>query len=295
MPATPLLPETERDLHSQRMLVHHGLLEGDITRDHVRTARHAYLANCSYLDEMTGKLLDTLEATDLARNTVVVVTADHGDMLGERGMWFKKHFFDHAARVPLIIHAPWRFAAGRSSENVSLVDLVPTLCDLARVDLANRAPRPPDGDSLIPLCDDPGAIRDAPVFAEITSEGVPSPMFMVRHGPFKLMTGGGAPDVLFDVRADPEERSDLAADPASADVLAALRRLAGETWDAAALADEVRASQRERRLVRAAHGRGPAPVWDALESDPVWASCLRAPDDYNDWAWRGIEPQIRDR
>ena len=295
MPATALLPETGRDLHSQRMLVHHGLLDGDITRDHVRTARHAYLANCSYLDEMTGKLLDTLEATDLARNTVVVVTADHGDMLGERGMWFKKHFFDHAARVPLIIHAPWRFAAGRRSENVSLVDLVPTLCDLARVDLANRAPRPPDGDSLMPLCADPAAVRNAPVFAEITSEGVPSPMFMVRHGPFKLMTGGGAPDVLFDVRADPEERSDLAADPASGDVLAALRRLAGETWDAAALAQEVRASQRERRLVRAAHGRGPAPVWDALESDPVWASCLRAPDDYNDWAWRGIEPQAPDR
>ena len=113
---------------------------------------------------------------------------------------------------------------------------------------------------------------------------------MVRHGPFKLMTGGGAPDLLFDLGADPEERIDLASDPASGSVLAALRRLAERTWDAAGLAEEVRTSQRERRLVRAAHGHGPAPVWDALESDPVWASCLRTPDDYNDWAWRGIEP-----
>ena len=290
MPATPLPPAAERDLHSERMLAHHGLLEGDITPEHVRTARHAYLANCSYLDEMIGTLLQALEATGLAGSTVVVVTSDHGDMLGERGLWFKKHFFDHAARVPLIVHAPWRFAPARRRENVSLVDLLPTLCDLAGVDLAGRAPRPPDGASLIPLCDDPGAVREAPVLGEITSEGVPSPMFMVRHGRFKLMTGGGAPDLLFDLGADPEERIDLASDPASGSVLAALRRLAERTWDAAGLAEEVRTSQRERRLVRAAHGHGPAPVWDALESDPVWASCLRTPDDYNDWAWRGIEP-----
>ena len=213
-------------------------------------------------------------------------------MLGERGMWFKKHFFDHAARVPLIVHAPRRFGAARRRENVSLVDLLPTLCELAKVDLAGRAPRPTDGESLIPLCEDPVTLRETPVFAEITSEGVPAPMFMVRHGPFKLMTGGGAPDVLFDVRADPEERTDLAADPDFASVLTALHRLAERTWDSTALAQEIGTSQRERRLVHESHYRGPAPVWDALESDPAWASCLRTPDEYNNWAWRGIEPSL---
>jgi len=290
MPATPLLPESERDLHSRRMLAHHGLLEGDITDGHVRTARHAYLANCSWLDDMVGTLLKSLEATGASDNTVVLFTSDHGDMLGERGLWFKKHFFDHAARVPLILHAPRRFPAARRSEPVSLVDLLPTLCGLAEIDLADRAPRPPNGASLLPLCEGAAEGGERPVFAEMTSEGVPSPMFMVRSGRFKLMTGGGAPDLLFDLAADPEERNDLAADPDSAEMLAALRRLAEETWDAAALEAEVRASQRERRLVQAAHGNGPAPVWDALETDPVRASCLRAPDDYNDWAWRGIEP-----
>ena len=290
MPATPLLPESERDLHSRRMLAHHGLLEGDITDGHVRTARHAYLANCSWLDDMVGTLLQSLEATGASDSTVVLFTSDHGDMLGERGLWFKKHFFDHAARVPLILHAPRRFPGARRSEPVSLVDLLPTLCGLAEIDLTDRAPRPPDGASLLPLCGDAATAWDRPVFAEMTSEGVPSPMFMVRRGRFKLMTGGGAPDLLFDLAADPEERNDLAADPDSAKTLAALRRLAEETWDAAALETEVRASQRERRLVQAAHGNGPAPVWDALGSDPVRASCLRAPDDYNDWAWRGIEP-----
>ena len=291
MPETPLLPESQRDLHTRRMLDHHGLLDESITQDVVRTARHAYLANCSYLDEMVGALLDTMDATGLSRDTVVMVTSDHGDMLGERGLWFKKHFFEHAARVPLIIHAPWRFGSQRRSENVSLVDLLPTLCELAHIDVGSRSPRSPDGFSLVPLCDDSAAFRDAPVFGEITSEGVPSPMFMVRHGPFKLMAGGGAPDVLFDVLADPEERTDLAADPDSAGTLAALRRLVAETWDMDTLEAEIRASQRERRLVQEAHRQGPGPVWDALESDPVWNSCLRIPDDYNEWAWRGIEPQ----
>ena len=290
MPATRLLPAPERDLHSQRLLAHHGLLEGDITPDHVRTARHGYLANCSYLDAMVGQLLDTLDVTDLAQNTVVVFTADHGDMLGERGMWFKKHFFEHAARVPLVVHAPARFAPTRRSENVSLVDLLPTLCALAGLDAADSAPRVPDGESLLPLCEDSAATMDEPVLAEITSEGVPCPMFMVRHGPFKLMTGGGAPDLLFDVRNDPEERTDLTGNPNCREALGVLRRFAEGTWNAAALEAEVRASQRERRLVQAAHDRGVAPVWDALDTDPVHASCLRAPDDYNDWAWRGIEP-----
>ena len=288
MPATPLPPE--RDLHSRRMLAHHGLLEGDIADAHVRTARHAYLANCSWIDDMVGTLLEALEAAGFARDTAVLFTSDHGDMLGERGLWFKKHFFDHAARVPLILHAPRRFAAARRAEPVSLVDLLPTLCGLAGFDLAGRAPRPPDGASLLPLCEGAAAAEGRPVFAELTCEGVPAPMFMVRRGRFKLMTGGGAPDLLFDLEADPEERRDLAADPDSADALAALRRLAERTWDPAALAHEIRASQRERRLVQAAHGNGPAPVWDTLDSDPVRASCLRAPDNYNDWAWRGIDP-----
>ena len=289
MPATPLPPEPERDLHSRRMLAHYGLLEGDITDAHVRTARHAYLANCSWIDDMAGTLMEAIEAGG-HEDTVVLVTSDHGDMLGERGLWFKKHFFDHAARVPLILHAPRRFGPARRREPVSLVDLLPTLCGLARIDLADRAPRPPDGASLLPLCEGGDTEEGRPVFAEMTSEGVPSPMFMVRRGRFKLMTGGGAPDLLFDLESDPEERRDLAAGPGRAETLAALRRLAEETWDAAALEQEVRASQRERRLVQAAHGNGPAPAWDALESDPVRASCLRAPDGYNDWAWRGIEP-----
>ncbi len=106
MPATPLLPESGRDLHSRRLLAIYGLLKGDVADAHVRTSRHAYLANCSWVDDMTGTLIDTLETAGFTNDTVILFTSDHGDMLGERGLWFKRHFFDHAARVPLILHAP---------------------------------------------------------------------------------------------------------------------------------------------------------------------------------------------
>jgi choline-sulfatase len=290
MPKTSLLPEAQRDAHSQRMLMQHGLINGDITDAHVRIARHGYLANCSYFDDKVGELLGTLADTGLADDTVIVITSDHGDMLGERGMWFKKHFFDHAARVPLLVHSPRRFTPGRRAENVSLVDFMPTLCELGGVDLAARAPEPPDGCSLVGACAGQSFDADRPVFGEITSEGVPGPMFMVKRGRHKLMTGGGASDLLFDLEQDPQELTDLSHVPAVSSTLASLKALAATTWDSQALEQEIRLSQRRRRLVQSAHvGNGPAPVWDHDVGDPVIASCHRGPEIYNDWAWQGIE------
>ena len=289
MPETALRPETERSPHTERILRHHSLLDGGITEAHVRTARHAYLANVSYLDEMAGSLLDTLKLTGLADDTVIVVTADHGDMLGEHGLWFKKHFSDHCMRVPLIVHAPARLAPGRRSENVSLVDLLPTLCDLAGFDARGRAPELLDGESLVPLCEDPAAARSSPVFAELTSEGVSAPMFMVREGRYKLVTGGGVPAELFDLDDDPHERRDIAGRADAGKVRERLEGHAGSTWDASALDAAVRLSQRRRRLVGEAHRRGPAPVWEHRRSDAETPWLLRGEGLYNDWAWRGIE------
>ena len=104
---------------------------------------------------MLGDLLATLRQTGLSSNTVILLTADHGDMLGEHGLWFKKHFFDHASRVPLIVHAPEYFASGRSLVNVSLVDLLPTLCDLAGFKVGEHAPQALDGSSLVSQCEHP--------------------------------------------------------------------------------------------------------------------------------------------
>lgn len=289
MPATPLAPAAEREVHTTRLLEHHGLLDGQITAAGTRVARHAYLANVSYVDHMIGELLATLELTGLASNTVLVITADHGDMLGEHGLWFKKHFFDHCLRVPLIIHSARYFAARRRADNVSLVDLLPTLCELAGIDAPARAPAALDGTSLVPLCEGSTPLRAQPVYAEMTSESVPAPMFMVKHEHYKLLTGGGAPPVLYDLAADPHERCNLVPQVGAGAHLDRLRILAREQWNVEQLTADIRLSQRRRRLVAAAWDFGAAPQWDYTPSEPVGPALLRRADLYNYLAWQGID------
>ena len=118
--------------------------EVQISPQDVRNARRAYYGNISYLDEWTARLIDTLDALGVADDTVVVLLADHGDMLGERGLWYKMNFFEGSARVPMIVHAPKRFAPRRVAAPVSLVDVLPTVTDLvgaARPRARRAAPR----------------------------------------------------------------------------------------------------------------------------------------------------------
>ncbi len=289
MPATPLQPSELRTAHTQRILKHHALLDGDISEAHVRTARHGYLANVSYFDDMVGQLLDTLQLTRLADNTVIIVTADHGDMLGEHGLWFKKHFFDHCARVPLVINAPNRFAAKQCSDSVSLLDLLPSLCEIAGIDVAEHAPEPLDGESLLPFCAGETATKHGPVFGEITSESVPAPMFMVRDGDYKLIIGGGVEPVLYDLADDPQERQNVAEDDHLIETRKRLEQLVKARWDVDALDAAIRTSQRRRRLVEAAHRAGPRPLWEYRREDAQVPWLLRGEGLYNDWAWQGID------
>ena len=289
MPETPLAPESERSVHTNRMLEHHALLDESLTQERVRVARHGYYANVSYVDHAVGQLLKTLKITGLYENTIIVLTADHGDMLGEHGLWFKKHFFDGCVRVPLLIAAPNRFRAGRVKENVSLVDLLPTLADFAGFSAHERSPDQLDGESLVPFGEDNTRKRQNPVFSEITSESVPSPMLMVKRGGMKLITGGEAPDTLFDTENDPHERTDLANDESYSAVKRELIEQAEAHWDTEALTHAIMRTQRRRRLVDEAHQAGIAPQWDYRPSEPTTRSLLRAPGDYNSWAWTGIE------
>jgi choline-sulfatase len=95
------------DPHSKRIMDACDWRASAITPEMVRRARRGYFANISYVDEKIGEVLGVLEAT--RQEAIVVVLSDHGDMLGERGLWFKMNFFEHSAGVPLMIAAPgWR-------------------------------------------------------------------------------------------------------------------------------------------------------------------------------------------
>lgn len=128
---------------------------GAITESDQRKVRHAYYACISYIDAQVGKVLDELENQGLAENTIVVLWADHGYHLGEKGLWGKTTNYELNARVPLIIRAPGKKGNGKVSPAlVELVDLYPTLADLAGLPVDEKL----EGISFAPLMDDPDKI-----------------------------------------------------------------------------------------------------------------------------------------
>jgi choline-sulfatase len=215
-------------------------------------ARRGYYAAISLVDDHLGTILETLEREGLADEAVVVVTSDHGDMLGERGLWYKMAPFEPSIRVPLIVHCPRRFAARRVAGAVSLLDLAPTL-----VELGGAAMDGVDGVSLTgAIAGEDVPVRDVPL--EYLAEGVRAPQVTLVRGPLKLVRSHGEPDLVYDVEADPSERINLAGERAAE----SLGRAAAARWDLAALDREVRASQRRRRLVASALAAGRITKWD---------------------------------
>ena len=253
-PAVPMMSFEEADPHSRRLREMSAIDEVTLTEDDVRRARHGYYAAISYVDERIGSVLSALRAAQLDRDTVIVFTADHGEFLGERGLWYKMSFLEPAARVPLFMRVP-NGAAGRVSWPVSLVDLVPTLLELAGVDSAGIAM---DGMNLTAS----RSAARAPVICEYHAEGVNAPAAMIRDGRHKLIVCGDDPDLLYDLASDPLELTNLAGVPEHAPRLDALRRELARRVDLAEIERRVLESQRERRLVAAALSAGAVAAWD---------------------------------
>ncbi|WP_028311840.1 choline-sulfatase [Derxia gummosa] len=241
-----------------------------LTREQIRRARRAYYGAISYVDDKIGELLSTLEATGAADNTVIVLLSDHGDMLGERGLWYKMHFFEPAIRVPMLFHAPARFAARRIGGAVSTLDLLPTLTDIAGAPL----PAGIDGRSLLPAL--LGATPPAETFAEYLGEGAIAPMAMIRRDNFKFIHSPADPDLLFDLAADPLETRNLAGDAHFSALVAQFRAEAGSRWDFAELESAVLASQQRRRFVHAAESRGQRSAWDYQPPDDASRQYVRS-------------------
>jgi choline-sulfatase len=142
LPDVPAIPYDDADPHSRRLRDMCRTDAAGLTDEQIRRARHAYFAAISYVDDRIGQVLGALAESGLEDETIVVFTADHGEMLGERGLWYKMAFFEDAARVPLLVRAPDGLAlrGARVAEPVSLLDLAPTVVDLAGLDPARRRP-----------------------------------------------------------------------------------------------------------------------------------------------------------
>jgi choline-sulfatase len=247
-----------QDPHSKRLMLACDYARFEVTDDDVRRSRRAYFANVSYLDEKVGELVESLCHTRMLDETVVVFCADHGDMLGERGLWFKMNFFEGSARVPLMIAGPG-IPSGAHRAPVSNLDLCPTLCDLAGVPMGDIAAWT-DGESLKPIVD--GRTRTSPVLMEYAAEGSCAPLVGIRDGDWKYVRCAPDPEQLFNLAQDPHELKNLAGDPAHVAKVSELRAAADARWDLARFDAEVRESQAQRRVVYEALRKGAYHPWD---------------------------------
>ncbi len=231
-----------------------------VTDEHRRMARHGYYGMISYIDEKVGELMDVLNATGLADNTIIVFAADHGEMMGERGMWFKQHFFEWAARVPFIFHCPSRWKPSRIKQNVSLIDLMPTLLDCTGDTTFDDYAIPIDGQSLLPaLNGDIEPLNDIAI-SEFAADGSTGPSRMVRKDRWKLMWLEGVDTLLYDIEADPDETRNLADDSAHTDIRAQLESILFDGFDPEALTESISLSQRQRLRIHQATGGNPTNV-----------------------------------
>jgi choline-sulfatase len=257
-PTVDEIAYANQDPHSQRLIDACDTQNFTITKDHIRRARQGYFANISYIDDKVGDLIETLRATRMLDDTIILFTSDHGDMLGERGLWFKMNFFEGSARVPLMIGGKG-IAPQLITAPVSTLDINPTLADLAGINIAEIMPWT-DGESLVPLMN--GAVRTAPVHMEYTAEGSQAPLVCIREGDFKFSHCELDPPMLFNLKDDPQELNNLATDPANAALVARWMGRVRAHWDLKAFDNAIRESQARRWVVYEALRNGAYFPWD---------------------------------
>jgi choline-sulfatase len=188
----------------------------------------AYYGCLEWIDDAIGRILATLDYLGLAEDTIVVYSSDHGEMMGQKGLWQKTYFFDASARVPFLVRWPGRIEPGTTSdEPVGLIDLFPSFCAAAGATVPDEC----EGMDLTAHW-----TRREPVAREgIWSESVvldhpdhAGCMLRTRGWKYNLYLDGH--DELYDLIQDPEEWTNLATDPAQAGRRAAMRAEAEAWW-----------------------------------------------------------------
>ncbi len=204
-----------------------------------RKALAAYYGCVEWVDDNIGRLLDVLDYLGLSENTIVIYTSDHGEMAGAHGAWQKMVFYEESARVPLLVRLPGQTDSVRRDEPVGLIDMYPTLCELASL------PAPEcDGESLVPLLRrsaGDGWAGEAGGGEEWTREAIFSESVliykpehagcMIRRGDWKYARYLDGAEELYDLSTDPGEGHNLALDPRHARLHNELRARVEEFWE----------------------------------------------------------------
>lgn len=257
-PEISAIPFEEQDEHSKRLFLANDYTNFEITPEDIRRSRRAYFANISYIDDRIGEVMEALEGGRMEKDTIIIFCSDHGDMIGEKGLWFKMSFFEGSVRTPLMICAP-QMKPGLINTPVSNLDINPTVCALAGADMSAIMPWT-DGEDIIPISH--GQKRSAPVPIEYAAEGSYAPLVCLIDGKYKYTKCELDPPQLFDLESDPHELDNLADNPSHVTAFKKLSNLANEKWDLAKFDKEVRASQAARWVVYDALRNGNYFPWD---------------------------------
>lgn len=180
-----------------------------------REAIAAYCASIAFVDDQLGQLLDALENSPHADNTIIVLWSDHGYHLGEKAHWTKFVLWERATRVPLIIAGPGVTAGAHCDRPVSLLDLYPTLAALSDLPI----PAAVEGNNLVPLLKDPALDWPQPALMTYGPYN-----HAVRSERWRYISYADGGEELYDHDNDPQEWHNLAADPQHRAVIAALRQ-----------------------------------------------------------------------
>ncbi|MGF1477383.1 MAG: sulfatase-like hydrolase/transferase [Geminicoccaceae bacterium] len=225
----------------------------DLPDEWQHRARAAYYGLTTALDRTVGQILDKLDALGLSEDTLVIYASDHGDQLGERGLWWKQTFYDQSLKIPLIMRWPERLPAGeRRSSVVNLLDVTATMID------ALGAPPLPRGQgrSLLAMASDERTPWIDETFAEYCTDGVarwtggaPVQQRMLRTDRYKLVYYHGQPCQLFDLADDPDELNDLSASPAHRSVHDTLLAKVLADWDPDQIARRMAAKVGDKKLL----------------------------------------------
>lgn len=267
-PRSPAQPLEAMHPYARWVQLHHEVDLYPPSPQAIRAARRAYFGMVSYLDAKVGQLLGALEAAGLREDTLVLFTSDHGEMLGEHGMWYKRVFYEDAAAVPLLLRWPGRIPPGRRADVCSLLDLAPTFCEVAALGGAGAWGDDPltagfRGESLLPAATGgPARGHGGDAVCEYLGEGVVQPCRMLRRGRHKAVYVRGERGQLFDLEADPLECRDLSGRPEVAALEAGLQAALRVGFDPDAVDAAVRRSQATRRALAAALRAGRVTPWD---------------------------------
>ncbi len=203
----------------------------------------AYYGLCSFLDFQVGRILAALDESGLAGDTLVIYTSDHGENLGNRGLWGKSVMYEESSGVPLLIAGPGIAGGQRCSIPVSLVDIYPTVVESICGELDARERALP-GENLVAVARE--CTPDRVVFSELHDDGSLTGEFMVRQGTWKLVYYVDYLPQLFDLSRDPFEKRDLAGNPEASVVQARLHAELRGIVDPEAVNRIVFADQRAR-------------------------------------------------